>query len=61
MTLFQPLWPTRPSPADLKRGWDATQKGIALARTDRERGFLSTVEAFFREPEATDYWLRIRQ
>jgi Tfp pilus assembly protein PilF len=21
MTLFQPLWPTRPSPKDLERGW----------------------------------------
>ena len=31
MTLFTPLWPTRPSPADLQLGWDAAQKGRALA------------------------------
>jgi tetratricopeptide (TPR) repeat protein len=61
MTLFQPLWPTRPSPADLQRGWDAASKGMTLASTDRERKFLSTVEAFFREPASTDYWLRIRR
>jgi tetratricopeptide (TPR) repeat protein len=61
MTLFQPLWPTRPSPADLQRGWDATTKGMTLVSTDRERKFLATVEAFFREPQSTDYWLRIRR
>ena len=61
MTLFQPLWPTRPSPADLQRGWDAVRQGTALASTERERRFLSTVDAFFKEPEATDYWLRIRR
>ena len=61
MTLFQPLWPTRPSPADLQRGWDAAQKGLELASTERERKFMSTVEAFFREPQSTDYWLRIRR
>ena len=61
MTLFQPLWPTRPSPADLKRGWDAVQRGSTLVTTDRERQFIATAEAFFREPESTDYWLRIRR
>lgn len=29
MTLFQPLWPTRPSPEDLQSGWDA----VVLANT----------------------------
>ena len=61
MTLFQPLWPTRPSPADLRRGWDAVQQGSALVKSDRERGFMAAVEAFFREPESMDYWLRIRR
>ena len=32
MTLFQPLWPTRPGPADLDRGWDAVQRARALDR-----------------------------
>ena len=61
MTLFQPLWPTRPSPADLQRGWDAVRQGSALVSTERERKFMATAEAFFREPASTDYWLRIRR
>lgn len=61
MTLFQPLWPTRPSSADLQRGWDAVSKGLALVSTERERRFLSTAAAFFTEPDGTDYWLRIRR
>jgi len=62
MTLFQPLWPTRPSPAALQRGWEAVQKAQALApSTERERLFVATTEAFFLEPASSDYWLRIRR
>jgi tetratricopeptide (TPR) repeat protein len=62
MTLFQPLWPTRPGPADLERGWDAVQRARALdPPTERERLYVETAEAFFRDPSATDYWLRIRR
>jgi len=60
MTLFQPLWPTRPSAADLQQGWDAMQKARALAPpTARERDFIASAAAFFQEPESTDYWARI--
>lgn len=62
MTLFQPLWPTRPSPQALQRGWDAVQKAKQLQpSTDRERLFVEAVEAFFLEPSSADYWLRIRR
>lgn len=62
MTLFQPLWPTRPSPAALQRGWDAVQQAKALVpATERERAFVATTEAFFLDPSSTDYWLRIRR
>jgi tetratricopeptide (TPR) repeat protein len=62
MTLFQPLWPTRPSPAQLQQGWDAATKASALApETGRERLFVAAVEAFFQDPAATDYWARIRR
>lgn len=62
MTLFQPLWPTRPSPAALRRGWDAVERARALEPpTARERAFLASAEAFFLEPASTDYWLRIRR
>lgn len=60
MTLFQPLWPTRPSAADLQAGWREVQRALALgAPTARERAYVEMVAAFFAEPEAPDYWQRI--
>ncbi len=62
MTLFQPLWPTRPRPEALKRGWEAVQKAKALQPpTEREQLLVAAAEAFFLEPASSDYWLRIRQ
>jgi tetratricopeptide (TPR) repeat protein len=62
MTLFQPLWPTRPGPEALRRGWEAVQKAKALQPpTERERSFVAAAEAFFLEPASSDYWLRIRR
>jgi tetratricopeptide (TPR) repeat protein len=62
MTLFQPLWPTRPRPEALLRGWEAVQKAEALQPpTERERLFVAAAEAFFLEPASSDYWLRIRR
>ena len=62
MTLFQPLWPTRPRPEALQRGWEAVQKAKALQPpTERERLFVAAAEAFFLEPASSDYWLRIRR
>ena len=62
MTLFQPLWPTRPGPAELARGWEAVERAYALGpQTERERLFVDAAAAFFREPTASDYWLRIRR
>ncbi|MEX1993224.1 MAG: tetratricopeptide repeat protein [Steroidobacteraceae bacterium] len=61
-TLFQPLWPTRPSPDALQRGWDLVQQARALnPATERERLFIDAAEAFFFEPASPDYWLRIRR
>lgn len=62
MTLFQPLWPTRPDLAARQRGWDAVQHAKALGLpTARERLLVAAAEAFFLEPESADYWLRIRR
>lgn len=61
MTLFQPLWPTRPSPAALQRGWDEVQKAKSLRVSPREQYFVAAAEAFFQQPESPDYWLRIRR
>ena len=60
MTLFQPLWPTRPRPAELLRGWDSVQQAKALhPPTEREQLFVAATEAFFLDPASSDYWLRI--
>ena len=62
MTLFQPLWPTRPGLEARQRGWDAVQKAKTLQPpTERERLFVAATEAFFFEPASADYWLRIRR
>ena len=62
MTLFQPLWPTRPGPDELRRGWEAVQNARTLQPpTKRERLLVDAAAAFFREPESTDYWQRIRR
>jgi tetratricopeptide (TPR) repeat protein len=62
MTLFQPLWPTRPGPEALQRGWEEVQKAKTLQPpTERERLFVAAAEAFFLEPMSSDYWLRIRR
>ena len=62
MTLFQPLWPTRPRPEELQQGWQAVQKAKVLQPpTERERLFVAAAEAFFLEPASSDYWLRIRR
>jgi tetratricopeptide (TPR) repeat protein len=59
MTLFQPLWPTRPGPAELRRGKEAVQRARSLQpRTQRERLFVDAAAAFF-EPDSLDYWQRI--
>lgn len=61
MTLFQPLWPTRPGPAQLARGRRAVEAALSLsAPTARERSLIAAAEAFYREP-AADYWERIRR
>lgn len=62
MTLFQPLWPTRPGPDELQRGWRAIERAKHLEPpTERERLFIAAAEAFFRDPSSSDYWLRIRR
>lgn len=60
MTLFQPLWPTRPGPEALRRGAEEVQQAEALApSTERERLFVAAAAAFFGEPASLTYWQRI--
>jgi len=60
MTLFQPVWPTRPGPDNLRRGWELIQRATALnPPTEREQMLIAATAAFFRDPESADYWKRI--
>jgi tetratricopeptide (TPR) repeat protein len=60
MTLFQPLWPTRPGIADLQLGWQSVQTALALdPPTPREQAYIRAAGAFFEGPSSTDYWQRI--
>ena len=60
MTLFQPLWPTRPGPQALREGWDAVETARTLEPpSERERLYVESVAAFFQEPSSSDYWARI--
>lgn len=59
MTLFQPLWPTRPGANDLRRGWEAVERARTLGLpTERERLFVQAAAAFFQDPGSSDYWAR---
>lgn len=62
MTLFQPLWPTRPGPKELQEGWESVLKAKDRnPPTRREQLFIETTEAFFRDPQDSNYWKRIRR
>lgn len=60
MTLFQPLWPTRPDAAALARGLEAVRTAETLqVPTERERLFIAAAAAFFGGPPTRGYWDRI--
>jgi tetratricopeptide (TPR) repeat protein len=59
MTLFQPLWPNRPTASDLDRGWELVQTGRSHVRGTLDGLFVQTAEAFFDPGGAPDYWTRI--
>lgn len=62
VTLFQPLWPTRPGAEEIERGWSLASRARALASGDpREDGFIAAAEAFFDPAGAPDYWTRIER
>jgi tetratricopeptide (TPR) repeat protein len=62
MTLFQPLWPTRPTPVDLARGEDEVTAARAAPRaTAREQGFIEAAAAFYDNKGEPAYWDRINR
>ncbi len=59
-TLYQPMWPSRPSQADRQRGWELVQAAHELGPgNEREEALLAATEAFFQDPEMDEYWPRI--
>ncbi len=60
-TLFQPLWPSRPSPEALQRGWDMNERARVLVQADRDRYLVNATGAFFAEPDTAEYWQRIQR
>ncbi|HSM06958.1 MAG TPA: hypothetical protein VK858_20190, partial [Longimicrobiales bacterium] len=62
MTHFQPLWPNRPTPEDLRAGWAlAREARRRVAPSGREAMFVATGEAFFDPDGDPDYWTRIER
>jgi tetratricopeptide (TPR) repeat protein len=62
MTLFQPLWPTRPGPADLERGVrEIAAAQAAPKQSARERQFIAAAAAFYDSADAPQYWDRVRR
>lgn len=61
MTLFTPLWPTRPGPGERAQGWEMVHKAQSFQVPERERLFIAAAAAFFSEPAGEDYWARIRR
>ena len=53
MTLLHPLW-TPPSSADARVANGAIARGLAAARTPRERGYLGAIRAYYADYERTD-------
>jgi len=61
MTLFQPLWPNRPTEADLEQGWTLARRArAATIDSGLEDLIVRTAEAFFDPAGSPDYWTRIR-
>lgn len=54
MTLFQPLWPTRPDATELEQGRDLTETARNTAQAnDRERALINAALAFFQAKDAS--------
>ena len=58
MSLFHEIW-ERPQESTLKRGNEEIEKAQKIgAKTERERGYISALALFYRDPAANDYLKR---
>ena len=58
MAILHPLW-TPPSPADLAAGLQAAERGVALAKTPRERDYLDAIRTYYKDYAAVDTKARL--
>src|ERR1700687_5838213 len=58
MSLFHQIW-ERPQDSTLKRGQQEIEQAQKIgAKTERERGYISALAAFYRDPATNDYLKR---
>src|ERR1044071_8559487 len=58
MSNYHPLW-APPGAAELKKGWEAIEKGKAAgARTRRERDYIAAIEVFYKDSDKLDHRTR---
>jgi tetratricopeptide (TPR) repeat protein len=58
MTYYHPIW-APPMPAELAAGRAAAEKAAALgAKTDRERGYIAAIGAFYKDSDKADHRTR---
>ena len=58
MAILHPLW-TAPAPAELGAGLAAADRGLALARTPRERDYLGAIRSYYAEYATLDAKARL--
>ncbi len=58
MAILHPLW-TPPSRADLAVGLLAAERGVALAKTPRERDYLDAIRTYYKDYAAVDTKARL--
>ncbi|HYA95620.1 MAG TPA: tetratricopeptide repeat protein [Terriglobales bacterium] len=61
MSHFHPIWDGRgPDAAVLKKGWEAVEQAKSLgAKTEREREYVATIEAFYKDSDKLDHRTRV--
>src|ERR1035437_6889600 len=58
LSLFHQIW-ERPGEPSLKRGWSEMEKAQKLgAKTEREKGYISALSAFYRDYDTRDHMQR---
>ncbi|MEP7339104.1 MAG: hypothetical protein ABI977_15315 [Acidobacteriota bacterium] len=58
MSNYHPLW-TPPTPAELKKGWEAVEKAkAATARTQRERDYIAAIETLYKDADKLGHYPR---